>query len=271
MLDFEKYVLDDFFGKPYVDRDEQRHSPAPHRYLHGGFEGTGTRFSLYFPPAEKYRGRFIQPLEGGLGGSEHSYDSLKGVIGKLIGGYDFAISLGAYMVESNQGHVGSALCPKAGDDATVYGYRASAETARFAAFLAKQLYGAPPRHGYVFGGSGGSMRSAMCIENVHDVWDGALTFMGATVAPTLPGQMSPPGAIFSSMFNAQRVLGGKLESIVDALEPGGSGQPLEGLTLHERQALLAQTRLRRPRRAPTPRARPHRRSPGHGVQGDQRR
>ncbi|MGD9796627.1 MAG: hypothetical protein AB7V15_00785 [Acidimicrobiia bacterium] len=227
---------DPFFGAPYLDRDETRDEPTPHRYLHGGFEGTGTRFSLYFPPAEAYRGRFIQPLEGGLGGSEHSYDSISGAMGLLIGGFDFAAGLGAYMVESNQGHVGSELCPKAGDDATVYAYRASAETARFAQHLALQLYGTAPHHGYVFGGSGGSGRAAMCIEHVHDVWAGALTFMGATVAPT-PAVQRAAGPPFSTLYNAQRVIGRRLADVVDALEPGGSGQPFEGLSTAQREAL----------------------------------
>jgi hypothetical protein len=238
MLDIGGYVATDgFFGPPWIDRDEQRDSPAPHRYLHGGFEGTGTRFSLYFPPKEHYQGRFVQPLEGGLAGSEHNYDSLTGVIGMLIGGYDFAIGLGAYMVESNQGHVGAELCPKAGPDATVYGYRASAEVARFARFVAGQLYGEPPSHGYVFGGSGGAGRSAMCLENVHDVWAGALTFMGVTLAPVDPGKSVGPPAIFAELYNAQRVLGESLWDVVDALEPGGSGEPLATLTSHQRQVL----------------------------------
>lgn len=237
-MDLTGYTpADDFFGAPWIDRDEQRDAPAPHRYLHGGFEGTGTRFSLYFPPAEAYEGRFVQPLEGGLAGSEHNYDSLTGVIGKLIGGYDFAIGLGAYMVESNQGHVGAELCPKAGPDATVYGYRASAEVARFARWLSQQIYGRLPSHGYVFGGSGGAGRSAMCLENVHDVWDGALTFMGVTLAPVDPAKGLGTPAPFSELYNAQRVLGDALWDVVDALEPGGSGQPLATLTSHQRQVL----------------------------------
>jgi hypothetical protein len=231
-------ATDPFFGTPYIDQDEERTAIAPHRYLHGGFEGTGTRFSLYFPSKDVYRGRFIQPLEGGLGGSERSYDSIDGAMGALIGGFDFAIGLGAYMVETNQGHVGSQLCPKAGDDATVYAYRASAEAARFARYVALALYGEAPHHGYVFGGSGGSGRAAMCIENVYDVWDGALTFMGATAVPSTGAERPPSGAIFSQMYNAQRVLGEQLPGVVDALEPGGSGRPLEGLSSHQRQALF---------------------------------
>ena len=53
---------DPFFGRAFVDVDEWRDGPVRHRYVHGGFEGTDLRFSLYFPPAERYEGRFFQPL-----------------------------------------------------------------------------------------------------------------------------------------------------------------------------------------------------------------
>ena len=50
------------FTKPYHDVDEWRDGPVPHRYVHGGFEGTKARFSLYFPPPDRWEGRFVQPL-----------------------------------------------------------------------------------------------------------------------------------------------------------------------------------------------------------------
>ena len=37
---------DSLFAKPYIDVDEWRNEPVRHRYVHGGFEGTETRFSL---------------------------------------------------------------------------------------------------------------------------------------------------------------------------------------------------------------------------------
>ena len=50
-IDLSSYrVTDDFFGEPYVDIDEQRDDPVPHRYVHGGFEDTTTRFAMWFPP-----------------------------------------------------------------------------------------------------------------------------------------------------------------------------------------------------------------------------
>ncbi|MEP7318497.1 MAG: hypothetical protein ABI921_07140, partial [Panacibacter sp.] len=51
---------DTLFKEPYVDVDEWRDIPVRHRYVHGGFKGNDTRFSFYFPPKEKYQGRFYQ-------------------------------------------------------------------------------------------------------------------------------------------------------------------------------------------------------------------
>ena len=51
---------DTAFKHPYVDIDEWRDKPVRHRYVHGGFKSNGTRFSFYFPPKEKYQGRFFQ-------------------------------------------------------------------------------------------------------------------------------------------------------------------------------------------------------------------
>ena len=90
---------DGFFGEPWVDVDEWRESPYPHRYVHGGFNDTETLFSFYFIRPEEYEGRFLQQLEGGFGGHEHTVNQ---VIGADL---PFAASCGAYLVESNQGHM----------------------------------------------------------------------------------------------------------------------------------------------------------------------
>ncbi len=38
-------VTDSYFGKPYIDKDELLERPSPHRFIHGGFENTDTRFA----------------------------------------------------------------------------------------------------------------------------------------------------------------------------------------------------------------------------------
>ena len=50
------------FAEPYVDIDEWGDAPVRHRYVHGGFKGTATRFSFYFPPKEQYQGSFFQHI-----------------------------------------------------------------------------------------------------------------------------------------------------------------------------------------------------------------
>jgi Tannase and feruloyl esterase len=236
LLGTEQYVVsDDFFGQPYIDVDEWREQPAPHRHVHGGFEGTDTRFTFYFPREDAYQGRMYQPLEGANAGHEDSFGNEHG---NLLGGLDMIIRLGGYMVESNMGHIGDVLDPKAGTEKTIYAFRAAAESARFSKFLAAQIYGQPPHHSYVWGGSGGGRRSPGCLEYGPDVWDGALPFMGGGETES-HGEFRPLKwtSNFPVMFNVQRLLGDKLLDVIDAVSPGGSGNPFAGLDTHQREEL----------------------------------
>ena len=61
---------DAYFGPALTDVDEWRDAPVRHRYVHGGFSGTDTRFSIYLPDPTHYDGRFLQVIEGGVGGHE---------------------------------------------------------------------------------------------------------------------------------------------------------------------------------------------------------
>ena len=87
MIELANYqVTDPFFGAPYIDVDEERDEPVPHRHVHGGFEGTDTRFRFYFPPADSgYEGRMFNPLSGAHGGTEDFFGS---PFGEMIGGLD---------------------------------------------------------------------------------------------------------------------------------------------------------------------------------------
>lgn len=231
-------VSDPFFGPAFIDADEWKEEPVPHRFVHGGFEGTDTRFSFYFPPAEQWKGRFLQTLEGGNGGHETTaYGPLGG-----LGGIPFAVSCGAYLVESNQGHFGSDLSILH-TEPTVHAYRASAQSARFSREVAAEMYGTAPHHGYVFGGSGGSARCILCIENAPDVWDGAVPF--------IMGHKTSWSLGFSVQAHVARVLGPKIASVIDATEPGGSGDPFEGLSSEQRDALTDMYRAGFPRGAET--------------------
>jgi hypothetical protein len=219
------------FGKAFVDVDEQRDTPAPHRYLHGGFDGNDTRFSLYLPPPNIYQDRFLHLIEGGLGGNEcAARDEI-----------EFAFECGAYLVESNQGHVGDDLSGSGGD-VRVHAYEASVASARFAREIAADTYGAAPHHGYLYGGSGGGHRTILCLENGGDTWDGAVPFV-----------VGPHPAYWLSMSVVARALlalGVRTSEVIDAMEPGGAGDPfVAGLTTQQREALADLYRAGFPRGA----------------------
>jgi hypothetical protein len=246
-IDVSSYsVTDDFFGPPYIDLDEWRDAPVRHRYVHGGFGGTDTRFAFRYPPAESYRGRLYQPLEGANAGHENVAAE---PIGAVTGGVEMVFRLGGYMVETNMGHIGDVKDPKAGDDPTIYGWRAAAESARFSKHLAAQIFGAAPAYSYVFGGSGGARRSPLCLAYAPDVWDAAMPFMGDNLDGdhgdwTQPRYATPH---FATMFNVQRVLGDKITDVVDAMRPGGGGDPFATLTTHQRDQLAELYKLGYPR------------------------
>ena len=88
--------------------------------------------------------------------------------------------------------------------------------------LAAEQYGEHRPYGYVFGGSGGAYRTVACFENCDGVWDGAV--------PYIHGSMMSMPSMFSVQAHAFRVLHDKIPQIVDAVEPGGSGDMYAGLT-----------------------------------------
>ena len=128
-----------------------------------------------------------------------------------------------------------------GDDPTLTGYRASAAAAQHSRVLAAEMYGEHRPYGYVYGGSGGGFKTISCIENTVDVWDGAVPFV-------LGSPMSLPN-VFTVQAHAIRILWDRFPQIVDAVEPGGSGDMYAGLTVEEREALAEVTRMGFPPRA----------------------
>jgi len=249
-LDCVSYsVTDAHFGAPYIDVDERRDAPYPHRHVHGGFAGCDTRFTFYFPPKEEWQGRLIMPMEGAHAGHE---DFFGGALGDAMGGVGLTARLGGYMVETNMGHIGDDIDPKGGDDPTLYGWRAAVEGARLSKHIARQVYGAEPHHAYVWGGSGGGRRSPLVLENAPDVFDGALPFMGGGDVRPFPATERIKGAqvmSFACMFNVQRLLrhGDTIDRLIDAMQPGGSGNPFDGLDTHEREELASLYRQGFPR------------------------
>jgi hypothetical protein len=218
-------MTDPFFGPAFIDADEWRDAPIRHRYVHGGFEGTDTRFAFYFPETRFYDGRFVQLLEGGLGGHEGDALHSAAMIGPTVEW--LAKKFGAYFIECNQGHIGLDPGPS---DPTITTYRANAESARYARSLATAMYGWAPHHGYLVGPSGGGIRTWQCMEHVHDVWDGGVPFVAGDPEAVSGPDAGPLAAAVAGL------LGPKLAGVVDALEPGG-GDPFAGLNDAEQESL----------------------------------
>ncbi|MEU9348956.1 PKD domain-containing protein [Streptomyces sp. NPDC048278] len=222
------------FREPYVDTDEWRDLPVRHRYVHGGFANNDTRFSFYFPPADQYQGRFFQHITP-VPGSENLAQTARGQEDKI----GFAVSSGAYFVETNGG--GEAGGPGSAADPTIGAYRANAAAAQYSRVVAQEMYGGDRPFGYAYGGSGGGFRTIGGAENTQGVWDGCVPYVIAS-------PMAMP-SVFSVRMHAQRVLRDQLDRIVDALEPGGSGNPFDGLDEEESTALTEVTRMGFPPRS----------------------
>jgi hypothetical protein len=91
------------------------------------------------------------------------------------------------------------------------------------------MYGEHRTYGYLFGGSGGSHQTITSAEVTTGVWDGYL--------PYVAGNNQSIPNMFTVRVNAIRVLKDKWPQIMDAIEPGGSGDPYAGLNDEQRQAL----------------------------------
>ena len=226
-------VMDPVFSEPYIDIDVWRSTPVKHRYIHGGFKGTDTRFSYYFPPASQYQGRFFQHVTP-IPDSENLATNIPPGEYNKIG---FAADSGAYFVETNGGgQLDLTAQNSSATDSTIGAYRANAAAAAYSRVVAQAIYRTDHRpYGYLYGGSGGGYRTIGAMENTENVWDGAVPYViGSTMA--IPN-------MFSVRMHAMRVLRKKFPQIVAALEPGGSGNPYEGLSDSESAALREVTKM----------------------------
>jgi hypothetical protein len=231
-LTMSKYTLntsDSIFTKPYVDVDIWRANPIRHRYVHGGFEGTETRFSFYFPEERNYQGHFFQYITP-FPDNENLSQGATGEDDKI----SFAINSGAYFIETNGGGSVDFANPLA-NDPTIGAYRANAAAAQYSKVVAAQMYGGRRTYGYAFGGSGGAYRTIGSIENTDGVWDGVVPYV-------LGSPMAIPN-VFAVRMNAMRILHDKLPQIIDAVDAGGSGDMYAGLNEEEKEALREATKL----------------------------
>ncbi|MET0662582.1 MAG: hypothetical protein ABWZ42_05570 [Ilumatobacteraceae bacterium] len=218
-------MVDPELAEPYIDIDEPRtttdpgtHRTVSYRYVHGGFAGTDARFSLYFPSADDYQGRFFQ----------HTYPTLAeedAAPGTIV----FSISNGAYVVSANNaGGVG--VAPVIG------GYRVNAAAAKFSKQVARDMYGPDaPTRGHLYGASGGAYQTIGGLENTSGVWDGGV--------PMVPGSPNSIPSYQGAAMLGLRVLRDALPAIADALQPGGSGDPYAGLDDEQRAVLTEVTTI----------------------------
>lgn len=221
---------DTIFKSPYIDIDEWREKPVKHRYVHGGFKGTETRFSLYFPPKEQYQGRFFQYIT--------PFPDNENISQGATGEYDiisFSIQHGAYFVETNGGGKIDFAKPSFNSDPTIGAYKANAAVAQYSKTLASQFFGNHRTYGYAFGGSGGAYRTVGSIENTNGVWDG--------VVPHVMGSPMAIPNVFSVRMQAMRVLYDKFPQIIDAMDAGGSGNMYAGLNDEEKEVLAEVTKM----------------------------
>lgn len=215
---------------PYTDKDEQRTTTDPatkvkvsYRYIHGGFKDTKSTFSLYFPAKAKYQGRFFEQTYPTVSVDDASPHDIV-----------FAITNGAYAVSTNN----NGGLPLGG---VLSGYRTNAAAAKYSREVAKKVYGTSERpRGYIFGASGGAYQTLASAENTENVYDGAI--------PMVSGTSNSIPSFMTVQLLASRVLGDALPKVVDALEPGGSGDPYAGLTAAQRAALEEATKLGFPQR-----------------------
>jgi len=225
---------DERFRKPVIDQDEwrERHladsRTIPFRFLHGYFEGTSVKFSFCFPAADQYQGRFHQYLSP-FPGPDEEVGSMghTGLEDRIA----FALNCGAYYVETNMGSA-SQFGGNRDDKLT---WQSSAAAAEFSREKAKEIYETDKRpYGYVYGGSGGGYKSMACIENTR-AWDGAAPYV-------IGSPVSLPNTI-TMHVQGQRVLRNAFGKILDALEPGGSGDPYKNLNKDEADMLRELTRM----------------------------
>ncbi len=227
--------VDPRFSSPVIEVNEERKEPVPHRYVTGHFENTDARFSFYFP-LDNYQGRFFQYTHQ-LIVSENAGEEY----------VSFALSNGAYLVQTNMGGKDAVRTATAGPiqglDPSVSGYRVNAAAAKFSRSVAQDVYHEHRPYGYISGGSGGAYQIYASMQNTS-VWDGGVPFIMGTWVAT-------PN-VFTVRIHALRILrdGGvnKFPEILDAIAPGGSGDPYASLNQEQREALEEATKLGFPMR-----------------------
>ena len=208
-------------GTIAIDTQEWRDAPARHLYIHGTLNGD-TAFHVFLPARELWKGRLMQYLQGGLGGSERE--------GVRMGNHNYALANGAAYVESSQGHTGGTFY-EPNNSPSELAYEASYAVVQYAKSRCVELYGREPAYTYVFGGSGGGLRSTGLLERFPKVYDGAVPIVGA-------GAVHYFYFIHSWMEEFRPAIQPLIPAIAEATRVPWSGDPFSVLkTPEQRQAL----------------------------------
>ncbi|PNP74366.1 hypothetical protein FNYG_12415 [Fusarium nygamai] len=199
--------VDPLFSRPIIDNETHEALPIPHLRVSGHFDGTAVDFNIYLPESG-WKGRFFQlvyPLQNSTASDRE------------IG---FGAESGGYTVRA-------------------FGlptYRGDAAAAKVGMMIAREYY--KPKnnkiHGYIYGGSGGSLITVGAMENTIGIWSGALTLVQA-----VPVSINN----WSTRALAGLVLRNKSAEIEDALRPGGSGDVYSTLSSTEKSVFDEATAL----------------------------
>jgi len=193
-----------------VEGTTELQSPMPHTKVAAHFKSTATtpefKVTFYLPAPEKWKRRFFQ----------HAYPLEQP---ENQGDIAFALANGGYLVNVKGVPSGSG------------GYRVDAAAAKLGKDYALRHYRADSDRifGYLWGGSGGALQTIGAAENTAGVWDGAVPYVMPNEASLL--NANAIGAL------AGLVLHEKLPAISEAMKPGGSGNPFDGLADEERAIL----------------------------------
>lgn len=234
---------DPLWNSPVVDMDEKRErvlmdgTVIPYRYVHGYFantdaNGVNVKFTYCFPEKESFKGRFFQHLCPFPGPDEENAYFNRMERDDHIG---FALAHGAYFVACNMGS--GNMFGMSSDPLMVY--KSFAAAAEYSRVKAMEIYGCTRPFGYVYGGSGGGYKTMSCMENTN-TWDGA-------VPHVIGSPISIPNCMCIPSFG-KRILRHKIAQIIDAQEPGGSGDMYDGLSSLEKEVLKEVTALGYPPR-----------------------
>ncbi|KAK4201378.1 hypothetical protein QBC40DRAFT_295782 [Triangularia verruculosa] len=201
--------VDPTYNVPVFTSETDETSPVPHRRVSGYFNGTKADFNFYLPPPELFKGRFFQhvyPIQDSNARPER---------------VAFGAESGAYTVNV----------------AGVGGYRADAAAAKLSRKVAAEYYlGHSGRiYGYIYGGSGGSYVTAGAMESTFGVWDGGMLLIQGI--PMSNPNNWPVRALAGLFLEHQK------KNIIDALAPGGSGDPFSVLSEDEQAILKEATAL----------------------------